>query len=626
MDGSIPAGTIVGGRWRILGVLGEGGFGQVLLAEDVSEVGLGRGAVKVLHPDTSPKERQDFLDEVKKMAALRHQNLVGYLDSGLLRFDGEALPDHGGEIRPFLVTELCDRSLQDELKATPGGRLDPVDVRRVLTDVAAGLAHLHERGMIHRDIKPGNVLVSGGTWKLADFGLTRDLSATGTYHRGELLMGTPLFMAPELFTTMSANPPSDVYAFGVLAHLVATGRPVHQGSGLALIRNITSSAPTIDPTLDGNLARVIAVCLDPRPEQRPTAGQLAGLLRDGGMGEGGGSVATVAAMPPPAPVVSPSWPAPNSGPQDAISAPLPPAHWADPSGPRSLTAEPAASTGRRRTGLFAVGAAVAALIVGGAGLFALLDRGGDALASSGGTDPSIEAADSGDRDDAEEGGLSIGDVSIGEDVVIGGGASTTVPSDDGPATPVVDPLTHFAAVPCATGPGTVVELTNRHDVPVDYWIEADHLDAAGTTIDQSYENVLALEPGQTALVDLTSLEETATSCALTTFTAVPTPDEVLAANDEVELVSCVLNEFLGNWYDLTYTVNNANDFAAEASVAFGIVDAEGVRLDESFTKLSIDIAPGQRIREESFEVFRTLDLTDREPAECVVTWVEITPW
>ena len=240
MQASIADGALVGNRWRILGRLGEGGFGQVYRAVDESPVGLGQAAVKVLHPNTSPQERDEFLREVQKIATLRHQNLVGYLDSGHHRVEH---PHGGGEIRPYLVTELCAGSLSDRLAAEQSRTLPTPELLVVLAHMAAGLAHLHDRNLIHRDIKPANVLYADGSWKLADFGLMRDLSRTGSYHRGDLLMGTPVFMAPELFTTTTATAASDMYAVGVLAHLCATGRPLHIGSGNALAHNVTSTPP-----------------------------------------------------------------------------------------------------------------------------------------------------------------------------------------------------------------------------------------------------------------------------------------------------------------------------------------------------------------------------------------------
>jgi serine/threonine protein kinase len=276
VEGSLATNTIIGNRWRIVGYLGAGGFGEVLEAIDESEVGLGRAAVKVLHTHTSPLERSEFLREVQKIAILRHQNLVGYLDSGLHHH-----PNGSATARPYLVTELCDGSLTDHLARHPDGRLSTDQTITVLDHVIAGLVHLHERKLIHRDIKAANVLQAGATWKLGDFGLMRDLTATGSYHRDGAPIGTPLYMAPELFAQATTTGASDVYAIGVLAHVGATGRPLHRGSGPALLHNIAAGAIVISPDLDPVLGRFVAMTTARDPAARPSAFELAQLLHGG---------------------------------------------------------------------------------------------------------------------------------------------------------------------------------------------------------------------------------------------------------------------------------------------------------------------------------------------------------
>ena len=337
MQASIPVGTLVGGRWQITGV-GEGGFGQVLLAVDTSEVALGEAAVKVLHPDTTPQERAAFLTEVKKIATLRHPNLVGYLDSGQFQLVADGIARFDDEVRPFLVTERCAMSLSDHGRRSTTGALPPAETLAVLADVAAGLAHLHQQGLIHRDIKPGNVLWSDGRWKLADLGLMRDLSATGSYHRAGTLIGTPLFMAPELFSAMSATPATDICAMGVLAHVCATGRHLHRGAGPILVHNLATQPPAIEPGLHPALHGIVSRCTHPGPTLRPTAAELADLVAAAKRGEIPPRTTAAAATqvtpepfpyPPPAPS---SGPVPPSGPV-AQSGQPPAASWGPPSGP-----------------------------------------------------------------------------------------------------------------------------------------------------------------------------------------------------------------------------------------------------------------------------------------------------
>ncbi len=284
----MSAGQVVGGRWLLGQELGHGAFGQVFAAEDQSAVSLGQAAIKVMHPSTSPRERAGFHEEIRKVVALRHQNLVAYLDSG-------EYVDEEGSAHLYLVTELCQYSLQDWLDRASGG-LAPEQAERLMHDISAGLGYLHGRSTLHRDLKPGNVLLGGPDWKLADFGLSRDLSATGHYHHGDQLMGTPRYMSPELFERGAAAPAADVYAVGVTLHQALTGRPVHEAStDVALIVAITTQPPAIDPSLPPEWRHLIGRCLDRDPARRPAAADLPAVLAEGRAGAGGGPAnATVA--------------------------------------------------------------------------------------------------------------------------------------------------------------------------------------------------------------------------------------------------------------------------------------------------------------------------------------------
>ncbi len=280
MSGSIAPGTTLGGRWRLVGLLGAGGFGEVFEAEDTSEVNLGRAAVKVLHPYISPRERASFVNEVQKVAGLRHQNLVGYLDSGLYRTGPSNSPIEG-EIRPYLVAELCTGSLGDLIKE-PNQVVGRDLLLSVLADVLAGLTHLHQHGLIHRDIKPANVLHNGGSWKLADFGLMRDLTASGVYRRADALIGTPMYMAPELFQEPVATRASDIFAVGVMTHICATGRVPFARNGEMPTPNVAAGRLALAPDLDPQLALIVASSIDPDPARRPEATELANMVAGGG--------------------------------------------------------------------------------------------------------------------------------------------------------------------------------------------------------------------------------------------------------------------------------------------------------------------------------------------------------
>ncbi len=272
MAAGISSGVEVGGRWRLGGQLGQGAFGKVFRADDTSTLNLGAAAVKVLHPSTSPKEREAFHEEIRKVVSLRHPNLVAYLDSGEHR-------DEDDQPHLYLVTEVCQYSLQAYLAREPG-RLTADQCERLLADMAAGLGYLHSRGLLHRDLKPGNVLLGGDDWKLGDFGLSRAMSATGHHHHGTVVMGTPRYMSPELFEDGAASAASDVYAVGVTLHQALTGRTVHQGTDVALLVQVTTKPPRIDRDLPPHWRRLIEQCLERDPADRPGASQLPAVLAE----------------------------------------------------------------------------------------------------------------------------------------------------------------------------------------------------------------------------------------------------------------------------------------------------------------------------------------------------------
>ncbi|MEM9133977.1 MAG: protein kinase [Actinomycetota bacterium] len=684
MDNSIAPGDVLGGRWEITGVLGSGGFGQVFAAEDVSEVGIGRAAVKVLHPNTSPQERSSFLAEVQKIAQLRHQNLVGYLDSGQFEFDSGAAG--GAEYRPYLVAELCDSSLDDRLKQA-GGPLDTREVLMVLDHIVAGLAHLHERGMIHRDIKPANVLHADGQWKLADFGLMRDLSATGTYHRGDLLIGTPIFMAPELFATMAATPPSDIYAMGVLTHLAAAGRPLHAGTGQALAYNITSTAPSIAPELDPGIADLVAWTTAHDPAQRPTAHQLAGLvtdLRRGGPSSGGATrvapsvpsgrtgPSAPAGMPPPTPATADpagTQVAPGTGPTTgpgggdwatishptAAAWPAPtPAHPSGPtSGPTSgpamagapLTrptdgpptsaapyAAPTDSAPKRSAALpllLAVGLLV--LLAGGGAVAAmtLLGDDGDETATPDDTTGAVGVGGTtATTATTAAGGVAIPGVTVPEvnvpTVVEDWPVPTTFPFEQAP-----DPLSHFEVVPCSTdGTETWVDVVNVHDAHVDYWLMIQYFNADGVIVDdQGFDTVAALAPGERARLQVAPTEEASASCQIEAFDVLVRDPATIENIASAELLSCTPEQTLFTSYEYAVQFNNPAAFRADAEVKIAVVDAAtGIRIDEAGFGVDVTgVDPGataQAIDSDTLFDFNDLESPPVDP-QCVIVAVEI---
>lgn len=207
-------GTIVAGRYRILEKLAVGGMGIVYRAE---RLGLGRAvAIKFLrsHVLHDADARARFESEARAASRLSHPNCVAVIDCGL---DDDA---------PFIVMELVyGRTLRQILDA------GPIAIPRALSlarQILAGLEHAHAHGVIHRDIKPDNILVrADGTHEVAqitDFGLAKCSDALGISH--EVLIGTPNYMSPEQTLGLRADARSDIYAVGiVLYELLAQRKP-----------------------------------------------------------------------------------------------------------------------------------------------------------------------------------------------------------------------------------------------------------------------------------------------------------------------------------------------------------------------------------------------------------------
>ncbi|MGD8375249.1 MAG: tetratricopeptide repeat protein, partial [Acidobacteriota bacterium] len=231
-------------------------MGEVFLAEDLASPG-SEVALKVLQADALAEEGADLRVEFGNMTRLRHPNLVAVREFGIL--DGSGTP--------FLTMEhVAGGSLRDAPLPLP-----PEIVTDILTQVCRALDYIHARDILHHDLKPGNLLVAGtlgkgGVVKLADFGLA---SAAG--RTASLARGTPVYMAPERFTSQRVDRRADLYSLGaVLFHLLVGRPPFDPGPGL-LDRILSGPPPEVAPPGEG-LARalhaVIQKLLSPRPGLR----------------------------------------------------------------------------------------------------------------------------------------------------------------------------------------------------------------------------------------------------------------------------------------------------------------------------------------------------------------------
>ncbi|MGY4711825.1 serine/threonine-protein kinase [Mycolicibacterium sp. CBM1] len=250
---------LVLGRYALFGVLGRGGMAEV---RDGWDTRLTRQvAVKLLHPALSCEAhfRRRFEDEARSAASLSHPNIVAVYDFG----------EHRGN--PFIVLErLPGRTLADLIGAGP---MPVQHVRSMLDDVLAGLGAAHNAGMLHRDVKPGNILVSatGDAMKVADFGIAKTV---GTAHTttGQIV-GTMSYLSPQRLAGEPASVGDDLYAVGLMAYEALVGRPAFRHDDAAAMAGAIMNT-TLPPVaavrsdVDPILAAVVDRAMTRNPLQR----------------------------------------------------------------------------------------------------------------------------------------------------------------------------------------------------------------------------------------------------------------------------------------------------------------------------------------------------------------------
>jgi len=346
-------GLLLHDRYAIVERIGVGGMSEVWLAVD--QVLDRRVAVKALTAalDDEPDLYAATWREARATAKLTHPHVTQVYDYGEQRFDD-------GAVVPYLVMELLDgRNLADRLTAGP---LPWVEAVRVAAQVSGGLAAAHRMGVVHRDVKPGNVMLTQTGAKVLDFGIAALTGSRpdggnvrieersdedGRRRRpgprasaiqqssegdGGWLVGTPAYAAPERLDAGPPDPAADVYALGALLYEALTGRPplpvATWDEAEAAHRRTPSVAPPSVPGLPAGVAALVLACLSRDPDRRPRAQEVADALE--------------AAIPP-------EWKAPTAGPPDArhpatryargvaSAAPTP---MAPPSGPRTSVGRP----------------------------------------------------------------------------------------------------------------------------------------------------------------------------------------------------------------------------------------------------------------------------------------------
>lgn len=266
-------GRLVAGRYRLLRPLGSGGTAHVWAARDES---LGREvAVKALSRvsgEGGGHERERLEREARLLAGLRHPLIVTVFD--FVETDEDEDGEDGSGF-PFLVTELLSgESLSSRLKRGP---ISPGEALTVCGQVADALATAHASGVVHRDVKPGNVMLTARGAVLLDFGISR--RATDADLTGQVVIGTPACMAPEQWRGAPAQPASDVYALGCLLYWCLSGHAPYPDRELpALGMSHLLSDPPALPLTDGRRAEIDALyqaCARKDPNDRPSAREVA---------------------------------------------------------------------------------------------------------------------------------------------------------------------------------------------------------------------------------------------------------------------------------------------------------------------------------------------------------------
>ncbi|MDP1805885.1 MAG: serine/threonine-protein kinase, partial [Acidimicrobiales bacterium] len=279
----------MGDRYELVEVVGRGGMGEVWSARDLR---LGRSvAVKLLSPHMASEAgvRERFEAEARSAARLSHPNVVQVFDSG----------EHDGI--PYLVMELLPgRTLADEVAL---GRLDPEAVRRIGMEVLGALEASHQAGILHRDIKPGNVLLAAdGRAKVGDFGIAKSTEGLNLTSTG-MIVGTAAYLAPERVAGEPATPQSDLYAVGVVLYEALSGRkPFEADTPIGLMRAVEAhqAIPLAEarPGLEASLVAAVERAMAKDPGRRfNSAAAMAAALGGDNVAAGGGTATVLNAVP-----------------------------------------------------------------------------------------------------------------------------------------------------------------------------------------------------------------------------------------------------------------------------------------------------------------------------------------
>ena len=260
--------TALGPQYRLERELGRGGMGVVFLATDSTLDR--RVAIKVVHPELALHEAitRRFLTEARTIARVRHPNIVAIHAAG----SAEGL-------LYYVMDEVAGESLRQRL--TREGRLSPAETARIVSDVASALDCAGRAGVVHRDVKPENVLLDQATGRalLADFGIARAVAAdaTGSSTGQGVAVGTPIYMSPEQAAGEEIDNRSDLYALGVVAYEMLAGHPPFQGPHRVVVSKHIAERPVslerVRQDAPAQLASAIMRALEKQPSDRWQTGE-----------------------------------------------------------------------------------------------------------------------------------------------------------------------------------------------------------------------------------------------------------------------------------------------------------------------------------------------------------------
>ncbi len=271
-NGKFVAGTVLANRYRIIGLLGKGGMGEVFKAEDIK---LNQMVALKFLPDKLEKDRaalNRFHGEVRNARQVSHQNVCRVFDIGEI------------ENRHFLSMEFIDGDdLSSLLRRI--GRLPSDKAIEISRQLCFGLAAIHEAGILHRDLKPANVIIdSRGKVRITDFGIAGiEEELTG----GEIRIGTPAYMSPEQITGKEVTQKSDIYSLGLVLYEIFTGKQTFQADSIPdLLQKQQRGAPAnpsevlkeINPLVE----KTILQCLEKNPADRPKNALQVAMMLPGG--------------------------------------------------------------------------------------------------------------------------------------------------------------------------------------------------------------------------------------------------------------------------------------------------------------------------------------------------------